>query len=278
MCALVALCLYYLWSLQLGARASDIARTGLTTIGFVFYELFGLAGLGPARLTLREQGPEALLPYVPSLSVGVFAILMFCAAGVSELRKRAALRDCIFFGTAAVLPLLIVIFGGSAAHMRLLGRHFTPLLPFLLTVQAIGVEQLLFAPEKWRRVVAIIAIAVLLISALELRFAARHRRDDYRAAATVARAAIDAGETVWWIADEGAGVYYNLPRDSPQLALSSRLTGNAFQTLPPPDIICLSKLDIYDPDGKITNYIREHNFTVKRVLPAFRIFERPADH
>ena len=158
--------------------------------------------------------------------------------------------------------------------MRLLGRHFTPLLPFLLILLAIGFERILFSKRRWLSAVAIIAIVVLLVSALEIRFAPRHQRDDYRSAANLARNAIAANEKVWWIADELTGAYYKLPLGSPNLTLSSSLTENSLASDPTPDLVCFSKPDIYDRHGKIDNYLREHDFKVTRVLPAFQVFER----
>ncbi|MEO6971713.1 MAG: hypothetical protein ABI217_12565, partial [Chthoniobacterales bacterium] len=40
--ALAGLALYYLWTLRLGARASDVGRTGWMNVVFIFYELLGL--------------------------------------------------------------------------------------------------------------------------------------------------------------------------------------------------------------------------------------------
>jgi len=115
---------------------------------------------------------------------------------------------------------------------------------------------------------------VLLVSALEIRFAPRHQRDDYRSAANLARSVIATNEKVWWIADELTGAYYKLPLDSPNLTLSSSLIESSLASAPTPDLVCFSKPDIYDPSGKIDNYLREHDFKVTRVLPAFQIFER----
>jgi hypothetical protein len=274
--ALIGLGIYYVWTLRLGNRASH-GRSGFATIGFGFYELLGISGLGPGRLTLREEGMRTLIAYAPAVSVGVISVFTLCAPAVTELRKRATRRDCIFFGIAIVLPLIAVMLAGGAAHMRLLGRHFTPLLPFLLAFLGFGLAQLLFASRGWIRAVAVAAIVTLLISALEIRFAPRHQRDDYRTAAGEARRAIADGEKVWWAADVSTGAYYGIPLNSPDLTLGSNLSDRFFETLPTPDLVCLSKPDIYDPNDKIRNYLRAHDFKVMRVLPAFQIFQRQPD-
>jgi hypothetical protein len=271
-CALIALGLYYLWSLRLGARASSVGQTSLANLAFAFYELLGVAGLGPGRLALREHGGKIIFEYIGPVILGTIAVLVLLSAAFTALRKKATRRDFIFFGIAVILPLAALIAAAMVSHVRLLGRHFTPLLPFLLFLFAVGFERILFGERRWLRPAAIIAIIVLLISALEIRFAPRHQRDDYRSAANLARNAIAANEKVWWIADELTGAYYKLPLDSPNLTLSSKLTDPA--SAPAPDVACLSKPDIYDPSGNIDNYLREHDFKVTRVLPAFQIFER----
>jgi hypothetical protein len=273
-CALIALGLYYLWSLKLGARASNVGQTGITNLAFAFYELLGVAGLGPGRLALREHGVKIIFEYTVPIILGTVAVLVLLSAAFIALRNKTTRRDFIFFGIAAILPLAVLLVAGAASHLRLLGRHFTPLLPFLLILLAIGFERMFFGERRWLRPVAIIAIAIFLISALEIRFAPRHQRDDYRSATNLARNAIAANEKVWWIADESTGAYYKLPLDSPNLTLSSSLTESSLASAAMPDLVCLSKPDIYDPQGKIENYLRERDFKVMRTLPAFWILQR----
>jgi hypothetical protein len=198
---------------------------------------------------------------------------------VLELWKKISRREIVFFAIAGAAPFCAVLAAGHAAHMRLLGRHLTPFLPFVLAFLGIGLKRLFWSPASWARVAALAAIFFLLLSALEIRFAPRHCRDDYRTAAAAARWAIASGKKVWWAADISTAAYYGVPLNSPDLTLSSDLSDRTIDTLPAPDLVCLSKPDIYDPDGKIRNYLREHQLKVTRVLPAFQIFERqPAPH
>jgi hypothetical protein len=273
-CALIAVGFYYLWSLRVGARASNVGQTGFTNLAFAFYELLGVAGLGPGRLALREHGGKIIFECIGPVIIGVIAVLVLLSAALIALRKNATRRDLIFFGIATILPLAVLIAGAVIDHLRLLGRHFTPLLPFLVIIFAIGLERMWFGERRWLRVAAIAAVIVFLISALEIRFAPRHLRDDYRSAANLARDAVAANEKVWWIADEITGAYYKLPLDSPNLTLRSSLNEDSLEAAPTPDLVCFSKPDIYDPRGMIGSYLREHDFKVTRVLPAFQIFER----
>ncbi len=63
--SLVFLAGYYVWTLSLGARASDVGRTGLVNVAYIFYELLGLAGLGPGRLDLRAEGAGQAAAFLP---------------------------------------------------------------------------------------------------------------------------------------------------------------------------------------------------------------------
>jgi len=271
---MIAIAVYYFWTLRLGARASAVDRTGFATVGFVFYELLGILGLGPSRFALRQTGVQALTAYIPAVSIGVLVALSLCVVGAAELRKRATRRDFIFFGIAVGLPFALVIGGAELTHVRILGRHCMPLLPFVLALQAIGLRHLLFGKSVWFRVAAVTAAVVMLISALEIRIAPRHRRDDYRTAAAETRRAIANGKKVWWVADETAGTYYNVPLNSNYLLDVGTLTRIDLEKLEQPDLIVFSKPDIYDPAGNVEVYLLRHDFRAKHVLPAFQIFER----
>jgi hypothetical protein len=274
---LLALAAFYLWTLKLGARASGAAHTGFATLGFIFYELLGILGLGPSRLALRENGLHALGPYVCPVAVGVLAALSLCIAGFARLRKKITPPNIIFYGIAVGLPCVVVITGVEAAHMRLLGRHFMPLLPFFLAFQAVGLSWLLFEGAIRLRLLGIATIVLMLISALEIRFAPRHERDDYRTATATARDAINAGKRLWWIADPTSGRYYKLPTNTTSLTTFDRLIGANLEELPQPDVVIFSKPDLFDPAGDIGVYLLRHNFKVAKVLPAFQIFAPPAD-
>ena len=171
---------------------------------------------------------------------------------------------------AVAVPFVFVLAAGVFAHMRLLGRHLTPLLPFLLALMAVGLAKLLEEPELWKKTIALATLAVFLFSAVEIRLAPRFRRDDYRSAAAIALEAIHAGQHVWWLADVSTGRYYHVPFDSPQLTVATDLPGPN----PPPDVVIFSKPDIYDSSGFVRPYLAGNGFTVQRVLPAFEILKR----
>ncbi len=266
--ALAILGLYYLWTMKIGARASGVGRTGWSSVAFIFYELFGLAGLGPGRLQLRAEGGGGLVPFVPFVALGGGAVLVLVLTGFRVLRQKTEKRHVVFFLCAVASPLLLTLAAGVSGQMRLLGRHLTPLLPYLLALMAVGLTTFLETHSPWKKVVGWAAVVVFLLSALEIRFAPRHRRDDYRSAAEIAREARDAGEIVWWLADQSTGLYYGVPLNSPLIIDSPDLPRPART----PDLVILSKPDVYDWSGAVRAYLAQNNFTVERVLPAFQIW------
>jgi hypothetical protein len=268
--AMAALGFYYLWTMQIGARASGVGRTGWSSVGYIFYELSGLAGLGPGRLQLRTQGLRELASFLPSLALGAGALLVLLLGAVSSIKERIGKREIVSFVLAVAGPLLVVLAAGVSGRMRLLGRHLTPLLPFLLAFLSIGLTKFLASPSSWRKLAGWAALAVFLLSALEIRFAPRHRRDDYRSAAAIAREAQSAGENVWWLADISTGIYYRVPLDSPRLSASPDPLGLPWL----PDLVVLSKPDVYDGSGAARAYLAQKNFKVTSALPAFQIWTR----
>jgi hypothetical protein len=273
-----ALGLYYVWTLRLGAPASNVWRTGLASVGLIFYEILGLSGLGPGRLAIRGNGIHSFAAFLPSLAIAAIAIAILSIAALAELSRKISRREVLFFAIAIATPFAAVLAAGYTSHMRLLGRHLIPFLPFVLAFLAIGLHRFFSSPARGPRVIAAAAILVFSISALEIRFAARHRRDDYRTAAAEARRALANGEKIWWVADISTGAYYRVPLNSPALLDSAALDRIGLETLEQPDLIILSKPDIYDSKGKISAYLSRHNFRLTRELPAFQLWRKPSIH
>jgi hypothetical protein len=169
-----------------------------------------------------------------------------------------------------VLPFTIVLAAGAAGHMRLVGRHLTPLLPYLLAFMAVGLAQLLGVSEIGKKLLAYAAVSLLLFSSLEIRLAPRHRRDDYRTAAAIAQQAIKSGQRIWWLADVSTGLYYLVSLGTPAVTTWPDLTW----PIVTPDLVVLSKPDIYDSSGDERAYLARNDFKVMTTLPAFEIYVR----
>ena len=276
---LAALGGYYLWTLRVGGRASDIGRTGLPNLAFVFYELVGAAGLGPGRLEIRQRDLAAFCRFGAILIPLVLGLLLFLALLAAALtcawRNRS--RPAIIAGCIYAIPPIVLLFAlGYLQDFRILGRHFTPLLPVILGLFTFGISQM--RPRRLAAILFAALTATWLASSLSFRFGERHRKDDYRTATSIAKTALAQREIVWWSADDAAAVYYGLP-----IGKSAEREANfAVSPVSPellqsavPDLVVASKPDIFDPAGQLGHFLREHRFVPVRELPAFTIWRRP---
>jgi len=85
-------------------------------------------------------------------------------------------------------------------------------------------------------------------------------------------------ETVWWAADTQAGCYYDVPlqecsETNGLITLVSPTDGD-LDAERSPDVVILSKPDIYDAEGSIREYLSSRGFGVSTSLTAFTIWER----
>jgi hypothetical protein len=176
----------------------------------------------------------------------------------------------------AMSPTVLIFALGYFEGFRILGRHFTPLMPVILGLLAFGVVNM----RRSNATILLVAafFASWFGSSLSLRFSARHRKDDYREAAAVAKATISRGETVWWSADAAAAAYYGVPLVTKPQAVAILINGWAredLEQLPVPDVVATSKPDVYDPSDQLGGFVRDHHFQPERDLPAFTIWRRP---
>jgi len=277
--AICGLSAYYLWTISLGAIPT-YGRTGILNLVFVGYEQLGLAGLGPGRIQLRQGNLKSLLHYVPLLGVGSLALLAIAWETGGFLAARWK-RDSLFLrtGLLIVLPSACVLLAAWLGHARLWGRHFIPIFPFVLLGLAVGVERLWEKKIVSAKITVGIFLAVLLVSSIEIRFAPRHAKEDYRAAAAYALPMIRNNKLVWWAADKTTGFYYHLPRwNEPGATFWA-----SFQSPFPvdlsnraePQMVVLSKPDIYDAHGAIGALLKEKQFVRRATLQGFAIWEKP---
>jgi hypothetical protein len=272
---LLALAPYYLWTLKHGARAAQI-RGGIGNAVFAVYEVSGLSGLGPGRLEIRSAGgPRVFANYAIPLGVHAFmtalAFLAGCGYAVQRTPRRLWLGLLLAVGGAAGLLLV----AGFVTQFRVLGRHFAPLAICVLLILAIGVKAL-WANAAVGRLTALTFLLLCAASAGSLRWAPRHAKDDYRGAAAIAQGAVSAGQHVWWCADEIGGRFYGLPLPA---ALGVDEPGKATLLLnppaadlagkPSPDLLVLSKVDLYDNTGAVREYLKQKGYQQRHALPAF---------
>jgi hypothetical protein len=279
--SLFALALFYLWSLRHGARATEGA-TGFANVLFAGYELLGLAGLGPGRLEIREHGVKAFLPFALRLAVHAAVAGFVLWSGVISIIRNSPRR--LWFGVAAAASGATVLLFSLAhvTHFRALGRHFAPMAALLLLLYATGLVSL-WPRGGWRRGCVLLFLLLSLASGFSLRAVQRHAKDDYRGAVALARSASASRQRVWWCAGAEAARLYGLdvstnipaaPNDQVWSAVncSKELLANQ----PAPQLIVLSKPDVYDNAGAMVDYLGSHHYQLWRTLPAFS-FWRPAE-
>jgi hypothetical protein len=275
---LAALGVYYVWTLTVGARGSAAATTTAGSILFVGYELLGFAGLGPGRVEIRNAGLAVLQRYWPLVVPYGLAIACLIGAAVwcglrSWSPRRLAIALC------CCIPPAVILGAGWVLHFRVLGRHLAPLVPALLLFLTFGAVALWSRGSWWARLPVVAFCLLSLVSCLSLRFAARHAKDNYRAAAAVAKAGLHSGKQVWWSASEEAATYYGLPvstnaTGSGEARFVANPTSDWLQQLPSPAVIVASKPDVYDGLMALDEYIRERGYHETGRLQAFVIWER----
>lgn len=303
--ALALLSFIYLRSVLQGGSASILSSTTVATVLFDVYELLGLSGIGPGRIELREAGLTALTSYWIWLILAGAVVSATLVSGLQHAVKLIGCKRVALAVMVCLLPAVIVVFSGFAMHWRVLGRHLIASLPVINLLFALGLFSLLARSDErswpFRRGIALVFLLLIIYSSLSMRFADRHRKDDYRGAAVVARQDLLQGKQVWWAAhDFGAGYYglIDFNRDAifsakANTALKSgkammksggcsadrsgfqsvtNASKECLESLPSPDVVILSKPETFDSKGAIADYLNTHGFAKVQTLPAFSIW------
>ncbi len=289
------LCVYYVSSLLQGAGGSQVSTTTPASLAFAAYELMGLSGMGPGRHELRNSGLAAMRPHWPQLLAAAAIIAFTAGCGLREARQRLGSRELIIVVGLALLPVFIVVLSGFVMGWRVLGRHLFATTPVFCLVLALGMAKLWDTSAGRNRVLgrltAIACLGALATSALSMRFAEQHRKDDYRLAAAVAQDGLSRGLRVWWAADYLGAHYYRLPgtfdyigeltnvhqppscTDLPGVQATANLTAECLRTLSPPDIVIFSRPETFDKRGDLGRYMKERNYVKVRDMPAIAVWQ-----
>jgi hypothetical protein len=205
-------------------------------------------------------------------------------AGVLIIAGRAFIRAADFRTILAAtlyvaLPLSAMVCLVFLKDFHAVGRHFTPVSPVIVLAVALAVAAAGWEKSKWEIAWTAAFLLLWLVSCLEIRLAPRHRRDDYRDAAQVGRAALAERKRLWWIASDLAGEYYGLqvtadPNDISRALRVWRPAPEDLASLPAPDVVILSKPSIFDLTGCVTAYLQAHHYRQDATLPAFSIWEK----
>lgn len=127
-------------------------------------------------------------------------------------------------------------------------------------------------------VLGLTLIIVFLIGSINQRYNPIYARDDYRSACQIAHLTLENDKIVWWAADLGTAKYYGLnPQPDSHLMSVSGLSRERIDKLAPPNMIILSKTDLFDSHRVLSTYLKDKKFERKIVLPAFTIWLAPSE-
>lgn len=261
---------YYIYTLHQGYRATASGGGGLLSIGFGFYEVAGLLGVGPTRNELRAS-PMTLVSHLAWLAPAALCICGAWVLGVREWISRSERRTILAVAVATLLPLGSLALVGFMEDFRVLGRHMSPAIPAVLLPLAlcwqVGVKKNIPALA-----LAICSSLVLLASSLSLRFQERHARDDYRTATGLAIDALKQDKRVLWQADMNATRYY-------AYKIGGMAYVNAIQQLEsdPPglvfaDIVVVNRPDIRFKGVDYLESLRKNGFKLQSEFTGFQIW------
>jgi hypothetical protein len=281
-----ALGAYYAQTLMRGAGGAKLWSVGVGNLALVGYEFLGFFGLGPGRDALREAargGGSALaaiyLSYLPMVGSLAACYLLLALSQTTELfRDQSRPRLTVAAIAAAVLAFNIIglLILSVIAEWPFWGRHLAPVFVYWVFLLALA------AAAAWRRPLGRLGVvglfAALAASSLTLRLAAQHRHDDYRGAARRLEAALDDGRHAWWAARSLAdsdlyGKAFRSSAATSQLTVLFNPDDPTIAKAPTPDLIIISKRDVYDAAGAVARYIEERGYRLTLELKAFEFWE-----
>jgi hypothetical protein len=259
---------------------------------FSIFELFGFMGFSPGRNALREltisggmkgaiEGlvrPSSLgLLFLASVYVLVFGSFL----RVVRAKRPATTGLVVFSGVVVIGTIATAVAASFLLSSSFWGRHLAALFPFVVftAVVAAGSEK---PPEsRSPNAVTLLLAGGLLASSFLVRFDPAHGRDDYRSAARLATSAAKTDRTVWWAANPSCAQYYGVefcPAGSREKEGHCVLfVSNQDLTLlvadPLPDVIILSKPDLFDTVGDLTRFLTENGYQQIEDFVAFRVYE-----
>jgi hypothetical protein len=262
-----------------GARASLAASFSVGGLVYGLIELLGAAGLGPSRHDLRTQLRLAD-PTQLSMMFAAALLLGFCILWAWRDLRSTRLR--CFAAVSLLLPIALLATVGLLLHWRVVGRHLSGALPLLCLAVA------WFAKSAWKnkqsvwRAVASTMLLILVASSLAIRSADRHGKDDYRQAAQWARAALQEGKVVLWLANERAIGYYRLAGWTPDgivdmpanLIPFTHYPAYKATGAPDPDIVIYSPREGVDPSGLARPLLQTGAYKRTNTAIAFELHQK----
>ncbi len=281
--------IYYLRAVMHGATGAKLWDVGLQNAAFAFYELLGMSGLGPSRYEIRELARSSGIGGVMH-AFSLLSVLPLVALALSYLVAATSLfghgeenrerRTLWIIGGCAVVSIGTLVVLALVVHFPFWGRHTAPAFPFICGFLILALRGLKARSRPLAAVLVPALIVLFAMSSWALRSWPRHGKDDYRAAVEFTRIAMKEGRTVWWCADLDTARYYglsmNVPPDlSAPLVFVNGSTAETLAAKSPPDYIVLSKPDIFDAGGVVTEYTKQYGYYPSHRVNAFVVYARP---
>ena len=275
---------WYVHTLLVGARGTDLGPPSVATMGFLAYEWFGFSGAGPARLVMRVEGARVLRPFAVPLALYAGANAFFALEWwrTWRSRRRAAAEGAArrFRVPACAMPLFLGLLGILSMHvvgvvddMAVRARHVMPVFPAALLFAAVWGDRMLATGRRSARAAVALLLASMAVSSCELRFAPRHGKENYRKAAAMAVEALREGKCVWWSADGNTASMYGtsaVPAGRFVLLLSP--SPETLASVPPPDVAFVNRPDTWDGEGHLARCIAERGLRQTDSFTGFRVY------
>jgi hypothetical protein len=264
---------FFTWTIIKNIQANFLDPNSRTVLS-VFYDQLGFGGLGPGRLAMRGGALSVLKAYLVPLALFAVSLgwgLILAAWHRFDLSPRR------LFSVLAitVCPLAAILGLGYLRHTHVLSRHLTPLFPFLLMAEAVALAIMWRSGRLLNRAMAVLFVAMLACSSLEIRFASRHAWDDERSATSAAAQELAQHKTVWWVASNDGARYYHLPisdTETPGAVWHMVTVPAQYSNLP--DEIFISRPDISDASGSIAAFIAAHHYHLAATWQAFAAWQK----
>jgi hypothetical protein len=228
---------------------------------------------------------------------------IFASSPKYAFREKST-RGIILLGGFVLLACVAVLAIGVVKDFRVVGRHLMPALPFVFLLLAWLGGILMQQKIIVYKVILAICLLSSLCSAILFRISPAHAKDAYRSAATIANNMVACGKVIWWAADGAAAKYYGLnpidtmhalgnrsvlqpspvntlqtamntsPISTPRAYFAINSTVESLHNLPYPNVVILSKADIYDSSGQLQAWLEEQHFVTSEKFPAFEIWSK----
>ncbi|MCS7062575.1 MAG: hypothetical protein NZM04_00760 [Methylacidiphilales bacterium] len=291
--ALAPSSLIYLYSFATGHQGgARLWPVNFYNYLFAIYEFIGLQGFGPARDELRQYMRSGLFTavqhslhyFVPIFCYLLIILRVFCKVITTEIKNHSiflAFRKYLHLILYLSLPCVTLGIAAYLVSWPFWGRHLAISFPPFIYLTGLFVHKYYQYIKKKFSISIFLFVVALVYSSFELRFDARHQKEDYKNSAILASDyAGDLSKTIWWVASPLAIDYYEIHtyanihpiyniQNLDQLKSIIAKTGK-------PDFIFLSKPDVFDPNQIIQDFINQYNYTLQpAVMKGFKIYSKP---